>query len=71
MRKLLDTERQAAERLLDAHRLTEDTDTDAQGDRVIVQFCQSCDNDWPCDTSLVAEGLLEFAAAAQGAMSDD
>jgi hypothetical protein len=57
--------RTAAERLLDTHRRAEDTDTDAEGNRVIVEFCQECDDDWPCDESYVAEALLDAAAARE------
>lgn len=55
----------AAERLADAHRRAEDTDTDAEGNRVIVEFCQECDDDWPCDESYVAGALLDIVAEAR------
>ncbi len=71
MRKILDSERVAAERLLDHHRLAEDTDTDAEGNRVIVEFCSDCDNDWPCDTSIVAETVMEFYRSTRTQMTTE
>jgi hypothetical protein len=54
--------RKAAERLREAHRRAEDTDTDAEGNPVIVEFCQECDDDWPCDASYVTGAVLDLTA---------